>query len=208
MILLDLSSQSGDRTEQSNLHAARRCIDDPALLVQIDTGLGEKNAALVSDCAEVMTMVAQTHPELVAPYANSLAPLLWHKTTRVRWEAMHALALVASLVPDVIHLQLDRLEELIQTDPSVIARDYAIEALGNFASTGIEAARQAYPLLQSALTAWDGKHAARALHGLAQAAANNAAPKDEFDKIASTYEDHSRPSVRKAARALRKQVWD
>jgi hypothetical protein len=208
MILLQLSSQSGDRTEQSNLHVARRCMEDPGLLVQIEAGLGEKNAALVGDCAEVMTMVAQSHPELVAPYADSLAPLLWHTTTRVRWEAMHALALVASLTPAAIHALLPRLEELIHSDPSVIARDYAVEALGGYASTGREAARQAYPPLQRALTAWNGKHAARALHGLAQVAANDAAPEGELEKIASAYEDHARPSVRKAARALRKQIRD
>jgi len=90
-ILAQLSSQVHDRTARSNLKAAARCLKEPALLDAIAWGLTEHDAALVGDCAEVLTEVTREDP-LVARYAKDFAPLMNHATTRVRWEAMHALA--------------------------------------------------------------------------------------------------------------------
>ncbi len=108
-VLQQLSSQAGDRSEYSNRKVALRCLDQPELLAEIAAGLDSRDVKLVGDCAEVLTMVAETRPDLIAPYAKKLAVLLAHKTTRVRWEAMHALALVASQVPRVIASLLPRL---------------------------------------------------------------------------------------------------
>jgi hypothetical protein len=57
------------------------------------------------------------------------------------------------------------------SDASTIVRDYAVDAVGAYAGTSRAAAEAAYPILQAALAAWGGKHAARALQGLAQVAA-------------------------------------
>jgi len=201
-ILSQLSSQVGDRTEAANRRVVARCLADPALLTEIAGGLESDDAALVGDCAEVLTEVAREHPEWVAPYAPALAGLVTHRKTRVRWEAMHALALVAMLAPSVVASLLPRLGEIIRSDKSTITRDHAVDAVGNYAGTGRRAAREAYPLLQEALEAWGGKHAARALNGLANVAA--AAPElaDEVRAYGERYLDHSRGVVRKAAKRL------
>lgn len=170
-ILNQLSSQVGDRTEQSNLEVVALCLDQPALLAEIAAGLTRNEAALLGDCAEVLTKVAEERPDLVAPHANALTPLLAHKTTRVRWEAMHALALIAPELPQAIHSMLPRLREMIHNDSSVIVRDYATEAVANYARTGSQAAQAAYPILLEALTVWNEKHAGRALNGLSHVAA-------------------------------------
>ena len=64
-ILNQLSSQVGDRTEASNRRVAAQCLLDPALLDEIARGLKSEDGALVADCAEVMTKVAEEHPEIV-----------------------------------------------------------------------------------------------------------------------------------------------
>jgi len=97
-IIDQLSSRTGDRTSQSNREAATRCLAEPALFADIVGALSCENVLsvdyrLLGDCAEVCTMVAEVRPELVAPHAALLPPLLDHKKARVRWEAMHALAL-------------------------------------------------------------------------------------------------------------------
>lgn len=195
-----LSSQIGQRSEAANREAAGRCLANPALLEEVAFGLGHGNAAVVGDSAEVMTMVAQAAPRLVAPFAGRLVPLLEHNATRVRWEAMHALALVAGLRPEVIAGLLPRLGTLLATDASVIVRDYATEALGNFAGSGPTAAEQALPYLRQALEVAGGKHAGRTLDGLAKAVGAAPGLTGELVPLAERYLDHERGVVRKAAR--------
>jgi hypothetical protein len=205
-ILEQLSSRVHDRTAKSNLKAAARCLKEPALLDEIARGLKEQDAALVGDCAEVLTEVAREKPDLVARYATYLAPLVNHATTRVRWEAMHALALVATRDPRVIASLLPRLDEIIRLDGSVIARDYAVDAVGNYAGTNIQAARAAYPLLMDALTVYNGRQAGHALAGLAKAVAADPGLRDELGPIWERFWDSSSGVVRKAARALMKAI--
>lgn len=201
-ILNQLSSQSGDRTETSNRRVAIRCLENPELLDEISMGLKDREAALVGDCAEVMTKVAEEQPGWVVPYADLLSTLLIHKNTRVRWEAMHALALITTATPTSISPLLPMLMDRIRTDTSVIVRDYASDAMANFASTGAAAAECAYPLLKEALTLWGGKQAGHALKGLAHVAAFVPRARTELRVIAEDYSRSDRGVVRKAAKEL------
>ena len=205
-ILTQLSSQTGDRTEQSNLDVVRLCLENSILLEDIAEGLMNEDANLVGDCAEVMTKVAEQRPELVSPYAEKLAQLLGHKKTRAHWEAVHALALVAVLAPNVIEQHFGQVADLIRHDSSVIVRDYSVDMIGSYAETRAEAARAAYPLLLEALTLRDGKQAAHALNGLGKVA--KAAPEleGEIMGIAQEYTSHGRSVVQKAAKALVKAL--
>jgi hypothetical protein len=201
-LLAQLSSQRRERTESANRAVAAACVEQPALLKEIASALTEADAALVGDCAEVLTKVAETDPALVAPYAAALAPLLSHKTTRVRWEAMHALALVTPLVPRLVGARLLLLQSLLRGDRSIIVRDYAAEALAAYASTSRAAAEKAFPLLREALSLWEGKHAARALRGLGYVAQR---PPQHTPAIRAIAYDHlaaGRGVTRKAAKAL------
>ncbi|MDZ7332708.1 MAG: hypothetical protein ONB31_12075 [candidate division KSB1 bacterium] len=201
-ILNKLSSQVGDRSEYSNRKVVIQCLDDPDLLAEVAEGLKSKDAALVGDCAEVLTQVAEQHPEWVAPYAEALAALLNHRATRVRWEAMHALAFVAACVPTRIASLLPTLAEKVRGDSSVIVRDYATDAIANFAATGKSAAETAYPLLKEALTVWNGKHAGHALKGLLNVARQIPALRAELIAIGEEYSHSVKGVVRKAAKDL------
>ncbi len=207
-LLSQLSSQVGDRTEYSNRKVVLACLDKPAQLAEIAHGLESKDAALLGDCAEVMTQVAELHPEWVAPHARALAALLTHKTTRVRWESMHALALVAMLAPKVIAPLLPQLGEMIRCDSSVIVRDHAVDAIANYAKTSPRAARAAYPYLKQALIAWDGKQAAHALNGLINVASVLPELSGELHTIGIRYLNHHRGVVRKAAKMLVKTTME
>ncbi len=201
-ILNQLSSQVGDRTEAANRQVVAQCLADPTLLAEIAEGFKDKDAALVGDCAEVLTKVAEEHPDWVVPYAESLVTLLTHKKTRVRWEAMHALALIATLAPELMASLLPQLDQIIRSDSSVIVRDGAVDAVGNYASIGPQAAKSACPILKEALTAWEGKQAARALNGLSKVVTVLPDLADEIRPLGQQYLDHRRGVVRKAAKAL------
>ena len=205
-ILGKLSSQIGDRTQYSNSMVAIECLENPVLLEDIAVGLMKPDAALVGDCAEVMTKVAQTDPEWVAPYAHLLAASLVHKVTRVRWEAMHALSLVTTSTPVSITPMLPMLMDKLRNDASVIVRDYAADTIANYASTGSAAAECAYPLLKETLTLWAGKQAGHALIGLAHVARLVPGHRDELGGIAEDFSHSPRAVVRKAAKALSKVI--
>ncbi len=201
-LLEQLSSRIGDRTAQSNLRVAKQCLFEPRLIAEIVEGLTEKQATLGGDCAEVLTMIAAEAPDLVAPYAHALTALLAHKATRVRWEAMHALALTASRIPHILIPLLPRLEDLIRSDTSVIVRDYAVDAVGNVAEAETAAAQAAYPILVQTLSTWNGQHAAHALNGLRHVASAEPRLRGEIIAIGMQYQKHERFVVRKAAKAL------
>jgi hypothetical protein len=205
-ILNDLSSQKGDRTAKSNLAVAARCLKKPALMQEITGALTNaltgKNAALLGDCAEVFTEVAKAEPGLVAPYAGTLVSLIVHPTARVRWEAMHAIALTASAAPRTVAPLLPRLREIIKKDTSVIVRDYAVDAVGNYAGTGSAAAKAAFPILVEALAAWNGRQAGHALAGLREVARVTPARAPDLQAIAERYLEAGTGVTRKAAKAL------
>ncbi len=164
-ILNGLSSRKGDRTEDSNKIVAERCMADPRLLADICVGLEDTDKKLRSDCAELFTMVAEKRPELVVPHAGNIPPLLTCKETKTRWEAAHTLAYIAERVPDVISDALPALCALIEGDKSTIVRDYAIDAIANYAKAGVEASREAYEILRSALAVWGDRHARQVFRG-------------------------------------------
>jgi hypothetical protein len=201
-----LSSQLGTRNEQANLKVVARCIAQPRLLKEIAAGLDSGNTALMGDCAEVLTHVAEDHPGLVAPFAKPIIALLRHPNTRVRWEATHALANIAASAPKAVAPLLDQLMETIRSDTSVIVRDHAIRTLGHFAATSPPAAKRALPLLVNALSVWNGKHAALALQGLTNVVTVAPATSDKILPIAKLYLASERGVVRKAARQLEKAI--
>ena len=201
-VLDRLSSRVGERSSKPNHRVADECVADPSLLAEIAEGLASKNTWLVADCAEVMAETARQGPELVVPYTCALAPLLTHPKPRVRWEATHAMAFVAPLAPDCMREKLPAVQEMIRRDTSTIVRDYAIDAVGNYAGTSVEAAAAAMPVLVEALDLWQGKHAAHALDGMRQVFAADPLREPELRAIGERYRNHSRSVTRRAGRAL------
>jgi hypothetical protein len=197
-----LSSQRGERTETANREVAALCLEQPNLLGEIAAGLESEDERLRADCAEVLTFVAEARPELVKPLARQLGELLDQPHTRTRWEAAHALALVAGLAPRQVTPRLPALAERMRHDPSVIVRDYVVEALANYAGSGRAAAERAWPLLKQALDLHGGKHAARALRGLGNVARWCPAHAAEVRALAYARLDAGRGVTRAAARAV------
>jgi hypothetical protein len=205
-IINQLASQKGIKSNEPNKAVATKCIENPRLLNEIAAHLMDSDKKLVADCAEVMTEVALTNPLLVAKFAIELIPLINSKDNRIKWEAMHALSLVASQVPDLIFSILPELEEIMHRDKSIIVRDYTADAIAGYAGTGSEAADNAYPILKKILILWDGRHAARALEGLINIYKVKPALKNELEKIADAFLDNPKGVIRKVAVKLKKAI--
>ena len=207
-VLDRLSSRQGERSSRPNRIVAAECIETPELLQEIAEGMTTTNAALIADCAEVLTLVSDEHPDLVAPYACGLIPLLRHAKPRVRWEAVHALAHIAHAVPECLHEQVPVLATTIRSDTSTIVRDYAVDAVANYAGTSRSAAEEAFPVLKETLDLWNGKHTAHALAGFQKAAVMMPEKTSTFEDIGNRYLNHSRSVIRRAARRLLRSMID
>ncbi|MFC5463538.1 HEAT repeat domain-containing protein [Lederbergia graminis] len=205
-ILTELSSQIGEKTEAGNRKVAHACIQNEELIEEIGEGLLSNDTALLGDCAEVCTMVAEQEPEKIVPYADRLMNLLDHKKTRVRWESMHAIALITTFIPEKITIIIPTLKEKIKSDKSTIVRDYAIETLCNYASVGPAEAKLTYPILKDTLYLWEGKHRARVLKGLLIVCQSTSEYTLEILGTAQEMVDNPKGVVKKAAKNLIKAI--
>lgn len=207
MTLLDqLSSKTSGHKTGATRWVTPFCLADPALLHEIAAGLRQPDALLQADCAEVLTMTAEQRPDLVAPFAADLLPLLDARATRARWEAMHALALIADRVSEVLTPALPQIRAIIQRDGSIIVRDYAVDALARYAAVDAAAALRVYPLLLEALDAWEGRHAGRALPGLTRVGQQLPDLRPAILAAAAPFQDSGKAVVRKAAKILQKAL--
>jgi len=164
-ILSQLSSQKGDKTEDSNKIVAEKCIVAPRLLAEIAVGLEDKDKKLQSDCIEVFTMIAEKKPDFIVQYAENIVPLLSCKQAKARWEAVHTLSYIAGKIPDIISSILPVLQSLIEKDESTIVRDYAIDTIANYAKISVATSEESYELLKSTLDLWGEKHARQVFRG-------------------------------------------
>lgn len=205
-ILDELSSSVGDRTENSNRAVAQKVEADPILLSEIAAGLASPNLKMVGDCAEVLTMVSEKRPEVVAPFIDRVIPLLQSKNKRVRWESMHTLVFLARRAAATIAPLLPQLAAAIAQDDSVIVREYAIQVLGEYSITSAAAAQGAFPILLKSLEVWSGDHVATALEGLAKAAEADPALMSEVIETAQKYRDAKKSKVQKVARSILRRL--
>ena len=197
-----LSSAVGDRSEASNKAVASDALEQPETLDEVAVGLDWNDPKLIGDCAEVFTEVAKVNPALVAPYADRIILLINHKNTRVRWEAIHALALVASLVPDQIAPLLPNLLGKIEHDKSVIVRDCTVLVLDEYGRSSPERAQETFPHLEWALWQWEGKHAKLVLEAMAKLVGAEPMLEPGLRQAAAECLDHRRANVRKLAKTF------
>lgn len=205
-ILNQLSSRQGDKTEKSNRIVAEKCIGNPDLLKDIGTGILSADKKLQSDCIEVFTMISESHPGLIVPFADKILPLLSNKETKTRWEAVHTLSFIADKIPEIIFSILPDLQELIEKDKSTIVRDYTIDTVANFAGFDKDSSEKAFGILKTALDLWDEKHAKQVFKGFSNILDNQPSYKTEISKIVNPYLDAKKSVVIKEAKKILKRI--
>ena len=205
-ILNQLSSQKGDKTEDSNKIVAEKCIANPRLLADIAIGLEDKDKKLQSDCMEVFTLVSEKKPELIVQYAENIVPLLYSKQSKIRWEAAHTLSFIAEKIPDVISSILPVFQSLIEKDESTIVRDYAIDTIANYAKINVKTSVEAYKLLKFVLDLWDEKHARQVFRGFNHVLDNISDYKSEISSLVQPYLSANKKIVATEAKKIIKRT--
>ena len=205
-ILNQLSSQKGDKTEDSNKIVAEKCIANPRLLVEIAVGLEDKDKKLQSDCIEVFTLVSEKKPELIVKYADNIVPLLSSKHAKTRWEAVHTLSQITNKIPDIISCILPTLQSLIEKDESTIVRDYAADTIANYAKISVETSEESYELLKFTLDLWGEKHARQVLGGFNHVLDNISDYKAEINLLVQPYLSANKKVVATEAKKIIKRT--
>jgi len=205
-ILNQLSSQKGDKTEDSNKIVAEKCTAAPRLLAEIAIGLEDKDRKLQSDCIEVFTLVSEKKPEFIVQYAENIIPLLSSKQAKTRWEALHTLSYIAEKIPDIIFAILPTLQLLVEEDESTIVRDYAIDTIANYAKISVETSEKSYGLLKSTLKLWGEKHARQVFRGLNHVLDNFSDHKTEINSLAQPYVSANKKVVASEAKKIIKRT--
>jgi len=205
-ILSQLSSQQGDKTEIANKLVAEKCIANPRILAEIAIGLEDKDKKMQTDCIEVFTLVSETKPEFVVPYAENILPLLYSKETKTRWEAVHTLSFIAEKIPDIIFSVLPVLQSLVEKDKSTIVRDYAMDTVANYAKVSTESSEKSYELLKYALRLWGEKHAKQVFKGFNYVLDNCTDCKAEINVLVQPYLSASKKIVATEAKKIIKRT--
>ena len=205
-ILNQLSSQKGDKTEDSNKIVAEKCIANPRLLAEIAIGLEDKDKKLQSDCIEVFTLVSEKKPEFIVQYAENIVPLLYSKQTKIRWESVHTLSYIADKIPDIISSVLLVLQSLIETDESTIVRDYTVDTIANYAKISVKTSEKSYELLKSTLDLWGEKHARQVFRGFNHVLDNFSDCKAEINLLVQPYLSANKKIVVAEAKKILKRT--
>ena len=165
-IINQLSSKQNDRSSFSNKEVARLCIENTHLINEIAQLLDSPDQGLQTDSAEVFSIISETNPILVSCYGDKIVNQFFISSKKARWELAHCLSLVATQIPTLIQNNLDKFEQAILEDKSVIVRDYLTDTIANFAVSSSEAAKKSLKILLKIENAWEEKHAKQVLKGL------------------------------------------
>lgn len=203
--LESLLQGGAQRPGDAPAEVAARLRQDPEAISRMPVLLGGADPRVRGGAAEALALLAETHPDRVAPLAPALVAALDFDEMHTKEMALRALAAVAVTNPEALEDEFD-LVRLGAFDPAnAQMRRYGVLALGRFGVGNAARARRAFPHLAEALRRFHDRDrstdilAAMAL--LARGAGDAAEPPDEWLKreiwkSARKHDRHPDPAMR------------
>lgn len=146
-VLSQLASALGQRDEAPNIALAKQIAEsaDHEAVEVLVTHMTRRPTAQQNDCIKVLYEVGDLSPALIQGHLPAFLGLLTHKSNRLQWGGMTALACIARVNPQGIY---DHLPAIIDAADkgSVITRDKAVDILIHLAGLP-DFASDAFPLL-------------------------------------------------------------
>lgn len=178
-IIHRLASSQKRRDEVPNQELARDLAaqKDADGIREIAENLWSKDKNVRADCIKVLYEIGYLDPALVADYAADFLKLLKSGNNRLVWGGMTALAAIAELRADFIHMHLGEIQKAMGAG-SVITVDNGILALARAASQNAACNRDVFPYLLQHLQTCRSKDVAQ--HAEKSLAAVNAENKTEY----------------------------
>jgi hypothetical protein len=147
-VISKLATSRGRKDEVPNQELARSLAEsenraDVRKLVQ---NLTSDNAGIQSDCIKTLYEIGYLKPELIAPYARQLLPLLKSRNNRLVWGAMIALSTIGALAADELYPAVSEIQKAMEKG-SIITVDAGVLALARIASGNARYNRAIFPYL-------------------------------------------------------------
>jgi hypothetical protein len=136
------------RNEVPNQQLARDLTnsEDADGINEIAQNLAHKNSNVRSDCLKVLYEIGYLKPFLIKDHVNDFLSLLDAKENRMVWGSFIALATIASLQPDEIWKQIDKL--LAKFDHgSVITVVWGIKLFSSLAAANEDYSSRLFPVI-------------------------------------------------------------
>ena len=206
-ILPQLEKNKGTISSALGKSLAKQVLDGQTPILEEAVALlshGDKNVR--SGAAKIVEQVAVGNPVLVAGWLPHLLPALEVPEPQTRWMAIHTLGLCAELDAATALRALPKAEAFIDGDSGACLWGATIVYLGHLGATSAASARAVFPLLERALLRIP-RQAARVLQAFLRLL--HQADGEMLARIARHAETHAEsesPSVRTAARRVRKRL--
>lgn len=134
-VLNRIATAQGRRDEAPNQALARELAarGDREGIRELVANLGHANQDVRSDCIKTLYEVGYLKPDLIADHAAEFLRLLRNRNNRMVWGSMIALATIASLRPDELFQQRQRIQDAL-AEGSVITVDNGVKVLAAVAA--------------------------------------------------------------------------
>jgi hypothetical protein len=115
-------------------------------IAEIARNLTNSEANIQSDCLKVLYETGYLNPQLIAPYADDFLKLLTHRSNRMVWGGMIALATIAHLQSEVLIAHEADIRHSMENG-SVITVDNATKILSTLAKASSSYRKKIFPYL-------------------------------------------------------------
>lgn len=147
-ILTQLASAQKINSDVPNQELAKKLVasQDHAGVRELAENLGNKDAAIQSDCIKTLYEIGYLDPALVAAYALEFLKLLKSRNNRLVWGGMIALSTVAALRADDLYPHVADLQKIMEKG-SVITVDAGVLTLSRIAAANPAYNQALFPYL-------------------------------------------------------------
>jgi hypothetical protein len=179
---------------------------DVEILAEAVTLLAHSDKNVRAGAAKIIEQVAVAQPQLVAGHLSDLFPALDAPEPQTRWMVLHTLGLCAALQPHIALRALPYAEAYIDAESGACLWGSAVIYLGYLGATSAQNARAVFPLLEHALHTIPGQAKNVLTAFLRMLDQIDGRERAVVAGYAAACTDHEKPTARKTARRLQKQI--
>jgi hypothetical protein len=174
------------------------CIDLASYQATIPTSKQVRAGA-----AKVVEIVAEKHPELVAPHLQKLLPALSVPEPQTRWMIIRVMGFCAHLNKSVAQEAIAYAEQYIDAKEGLVIASSADLFLGDFGALSKEAAQRVFPILERSMETVIPNEQDWLLEALFSVFANlGRAEQEKMLKFAERWQNSSRKSTQQRVRKI------
>jgi len=143
-------------SNEDRFSVAEQAIADPDVLHQLVENLSTDMRRMRQFSAGAISVLADSHPELLVAHASQLIDALYRPEAQTRWESLEVLARVAPLLSELPEAAIVGAEASLYDEDNGTARLSAVRFLAAYGGLGAKQSLRVWPLLDEAIQCYHG----------------------------------------------------